>query len=109
MLHRNLLNDVQPEAWHCLKKLSCDLMFNINLKSKHGWLRSVSLANDQSVCHINKSIGIRDSVWHLLAHLFVLLIEISERAQDVNLLPLPLLGHRLRFGLQQVNRVSLCL
>ena len=27
------MNDVQPEAWHCLKKLSCDLIFNINLKS----------------------------------------------------------------------------
>ena len=90
-------------------KLSCDLIFNINLKSNHGWLRTVALAYDQSVGHINEPIGIRDSVRNFLTHLFVLLIEISERPQEVNLLPLPLFGHRLRLGLQQVNRVSLCL
>ena len=100
---------MQPEAWHCSKKLSCDLIFNINLKSKQGWFRPISFAYDQSVGHINEPIGIRDSVWNFLTHLLVLLIEISERPQEVNLLSLPLLGHRLGLGLQQVNRVSLCL
>ena len=100
---------MQPEAWHCLKKLSCDLIFNINLKSKYGWLRPVSFADDQSIGHIDEPVVVRDLIRSFLTHLLVLLIEVSERAQDVNLLPLPLFGHRLRLGLQQVNRVSLCL